>query len=140
MKVETSSGSADILPKNSDDQAMCDGELAASLLDEVIGVRGVREPVKSMLERAYNDLVKRNNEWTRRRVRAVFHKEANRIDHREIREMRDVIEARKRHAAYREETTAFAAMAVVRAQARHSGVASGQGSGLGGMDMPRTEG
>lgn len=103
---------------------MSDGELAANLMDQVIGGRGVREPVKAMLERAFNELRKRNEAWTRRRVRAVFNKEANRIDHREIAEMRAVIEARKAHAEYREETARLAALAVVRAKARDSGMAA----------------
>jgi len=89
-----------------------DGDLAANLLDELIGTRGVREPVKAMLERAYSALRQQNEAWTRRRVRAVFNKEANRIDYREIEEMRAVIQARKAHAAYREETARIAAMAV----------------------------
>lgn len=101
---------------------MSDTEYAASLLDEVIGTRGIREPIKSMLERAYTSLSARNKAWTRRRVRAVFHKEANRIDHREIAEMRAVIEARKAHAAYREETARLAEMAIVRSSPRNRDV------------------
>lgn len=114
---------SDISPKNSDNSPMSDTEYAASLLDEVIGTRGVREPIKSMLERAYTSLSARNKAWTRRRVPAVFHKEANRIDHREIAEMRAVIEARKAHAAYREETARIASMAVVRKTPSHSDLA-----------------
>lgn len=91
---------------------MSDADLAADLLDSVIGNRGVREPVKSMLDRAYRALSKRNSEWTRRRVRSIFNKETTRIDHREIEEMRAVIQARENHAAYKTETTRIAAMAV----------------------------
>lgn len=105
-----------------------DVDLAAHMMDEVIGHRGIREPVKSMLERAYSKLRNENSAWTRRRVRAVFNKEANRIDYREIREMGAVIEARKRHAEYREETTRLVAMALDRTS--HS--AGGQGAQLGG--------
>lgn len=104
----------EISAKDTDSSAMPDGELAASLMDEVIGSRGVRENVSTMLERAYSELRKKNTAWTRRRVRAVWNKEANRIDHREIVEMRDVVEARKRHAAYREETARIAEMALIR--------------------------
>lgn len=111
--------------KDTDSTAMSDIHLAANLMDQVIGSRGVREPVKSMLERAYSLLARHNRAWTRRRVRAVFNKEANRIDHREIEEMRAVIEARKSHAAYREETARLASVAVVRATARHGGMAAG---------------
>jgi len=107
-----SSMNVGISPKRADSQS--DAEKAAALLDEVIGSRGIREPIKSMLERAYSDLRKINEAWTRRRVRAVFHMEANRIEHREIEEMLLVIRARERHAAYREETARIAAMAVRR--------------------------
>ncbi len=106
---------SEISAKLKQEPAVSDVQLAANLLDDVIGARGIREPVKSMLERAYCDLRKRNDAWTRRRVRAVFNKEANRIDYREIQEMRAVIDdARKKHAAYREETARIAAMVVVR--------------------------
>lgn len=113
-------------PKVSDfsakEEPAADVELAADLMDEVIGTRGVREPVKSMLERAYSALSKRNDAWTRRRVRAVFNKEANRIDHREIEEMRAVIRAREHHAAYQEETARIVAVARVRRAAGDSGM------------------
>lgn len=125
MKSGTSSNRADILPKEG---SVSDVHLAADLLDEVIGSRGVREPIKSMLDRAYFELSKCNNAWTRRRVRAVFHKEALRIDHREIREMEAVIEARKKHAEYREETARRVAVALNRAA--HS--AGREGAHLGG--------
>src|SRR5689334_4567967 len=104
MNLGRSPESLDFSPKPDVEKTMSDTDLAANLLDEVIGTRGVREPVKSMLERAYSDLSKRSSEWTRRRVRAVFNKEANRIENREIEDMRAVIEARKRHAEYRQET------------------------------------
>ncbi|MGO4561010.1 hypothetical protein [Mesorhizobium sp. 2RAF21] len=113
--------------KDLERSAMQDGELAASLMDEVIGIRGIREPVKSMLERAFSDLRKRNNAWTRRRVRAVFNQEANRIDHREIEEMRAVVQARKEHAAFKQETTRLVAMALRRDPDRTGEVAAGSG-------------
>src|SRR5690606_29263139 len=120
VNAERSSESVEFSAKPQGEAEVSDGELAANLMDEVIGVRGIREPVKSMLERAYGELVKRNRAWTRRRVRAVFNREANRIEHREIAEMRAVIAARKKHAEYREETARLAKMALVRAQASDS--------------------
>lgn len=113
MNVEILPKSVDFLPKEG---AMHDVDVAASLLDEVIGSRGVREPVKCMLERAYSLLSKRNSVWTRRRVRAVFHKEASRIEHREIEDLRAILEAREKHAAYREETARLTQMAIIQAQ------------------------
>lgn len=91
---------------------MSDTELAADLLDDVIATRGVREPIKAMLERAYRDLVKVNKKWTRRRVRSIFNKEASRIDNREIAELRAVIEEKERHAAYKAETARISQMAI----------------------------
>lgn len=126
MKLDRSSKSVDFSAKG---EPMSDSEMASHLMDEVIGVRGVREPVKSMLERAYSELSKRNREWTRRRVRAVFNKEANRIEHREINEMQAVIEARKRHAVYREETARIVSMALDRKAARTSRVDQDRRSG-----------
>lgn len=115
----------EISAKNPDGSAMNDGELAASLMDEVIGFRGIREPVKSMLERAYRDLVKYGSKaWTRRRVRAVYNKEANRIDYREIAEMRAVLAARKEHAEYKAETARIASMALIREASENSGMAA----------------
>lgn len=111
---ETSSKPVEISPKFSEGPAMSDADLAADLLDNVIGNRGVREPVKSMLDRAYRALSKRNSEWTRRRVRSIFNKETTRIDHREIEEMRAVVRERETHAAFKTETARIAAMAVNR--------------------------
>ena len=112
--LETSSKNVDFSPKriSQDRTSMSDAELAADLLDELIGYRGVREPIKAMLDRAYDKLSKKSPKWTRRRVRAIFNKEANRIDSREIAEMEAVIAERKRHAEYKEETARIAQMAV----------------------------
>lgn len=107
------------LDKNPKEVDVSDVHFAADLMDGVIGERGIREPIKAMLERAYRDLSRVNDKWTRRRVRAVWNKEAQRIDHREVVEMEAVIEARKRHAAYREETSRLAAMALSRATDRN---------------------
>lgn len=91
---------------------MSDAELAADLLDELIGYRGVREPIKAMLDRAYDKLSKKSSKWTRRRVRAIFNKEANRIENREISDLEMLIAERERHAAYKAETAHIAQMAI----------------------------
>jgi len=111
--LETSSKNVEISPKriSQDRTSMSDADLAADLLDELIGYRGVREPIKNMLDRAYVKLSRKSSKWTRRRVRAIFNKEANRIDNREIAEMEAVIEERRNHAAYKEETARIAQMA-----------------------------
>ncbi|WP_374844489.1 hypothetical protein [Paenochrobactrum glaciei] len=125
MNVVVSAKNVDILATNVDFSAkeptMTDVDMAASLLDEIIGQRGVRETIKSMLERAYSELSKRNGAWTRRRVRAVFNKEASRIENREIEEMKAILDGRREQAAYRAETARIAALAVVRAKAQDCG-------------------
>lgn len=128
MNLGKSPTALDFSPTTEEAKPMDDTDVAASLLDDVIGTRGVREPVKAMLERAYSELSKRSSEWTRRRVRAVFHKEANRIEHREIEDMKAVIQARKRHAEYRQETADLVAMA--RRRSADHACREGQGQGL----------
>lgn len=115
----------EISPK---DVAVSDVHFAADLMDDVIGQRGIREPIKSMLERAYRDLSRMNPKWTRRRVRAVFNLEASRIDHREIAEMQAVITARKAHAEFREDTARLASVHLARSADR----LGGEGSRAGG--------
>lgn len=114
--------------------------VASDLLDDVIGQRGIREPVKSMLERAFRDLSKINPKWTRRRVRSIWDGEAARIEYREVAEMRAILNAREAHAKYQAETARMASFYL-----HHS--TSGVGredtipSGLaGGMDCAGNQG
>lgn len=109
---------------------MSDAELAADLLDELIGYRGVREPIKNMLDRAYDKLSRKSPKWTRRRVRAIFNKEANRIENREITDMEAVIKERERHAAYKAETARMAQMAIAQATNAARRYASKEGNQL----------
>lgn len=109
---------------------------AAHLMDEVIGERGIREPVKSMLERAFRSLSKVNPKWTRRRVRAIWDNEASRIEYREIVEMQAVITARKQHADFRAETARLAAMHINQSADRLGALAQDESCRSGGMDRP----
>jgi hypothetical protein len=93
------------------DLAKSDQEVAFDLLMLVIGRRGIDEYKSNMLDRAHDALLKLNVNWTRRRVETIFHKQAKRIDRREVAEMAAVIKkARANHAAYREETARIAAL------------------------------
>jgi hypothetical protein len=51
-------------------------------------------------------------------VRAVFNKEASRIENREIEEMKAILDGRRKQAAYRAETARIAAMAVIQPAAQ----------------------
>lgn len=74
-------------------------------------------------------------QWTERRVRSFWHQEAAIVEFREMVELhraaeaaqaeRAKKEARKKHAAYREETAHLASLAVIRKASRHSDVAAG---------------
>lgn len=101
---------------------MSDTQYAADLMDEVIGFRGIREPIKAMLERAYRELSRQNDKWTRRRVRAVWNLEAQRIDHREVLEMQAVIAARSAHAERKQDR----AERLAALRANHGASAMGQ--------------
>lgn len=96
-----------------DVETMSDAALAAFLIREVAGPRGHDDSIKELLNRAYRALQKQNEAWKHRRVRAIWNREAARIEHREIAEMKAAIalrEARKEHAEYIAETERLAAL------------------------------
>lgn len=90
---------------------MNDIELAGDLLDKVVGYRGKRESISSLIERAYLALSKLSPKWTRRRVKSLWYREVSRIDHREIADMEAIIKARIDHENYKQETAAIVAVA-----------------------------
>lgn len=112
---------------------------ASELMERVAGQRGIREPLKLLLERTYRDLHRRNREWTRRRVRAIFNKEAKRIDAFEIEDLDALARAREEHAAYKAETTRIAALATGQDASIDRGKTEGLDGGGGGMDSTRTD-
>lgn len=82
---------------------MSDAVLARNLVFRAAGGQP-GEKIKVLQERAYQALCKINPEqWTRRRVRALINLEAARIEHREMREIAAVIEARERRQDARRE-------------------------------------
>ena len=106
---------------------MSDACLAASLIREVAGPRGHDEPKKALWYRAYQALHKLNPQWTERRVRALWGKEAARIEHREIREMQAAIEQQRRineaqreHREYLAETERLATLLLTQDEDFHS--------------------
>lgn len=133
MKVEGSSRSL----------AVSDVALAADRIRLVAGNRGVDDPVKVLWERAFAELVKRNPKWTRRRVRALWNKEAARIDHREMAEMDAVLalrEARKGHAEFIAETERLATMFAHADEDFHSHQIEARRLIAGGVGLSRTAG
>ena len=80
-----------MLDKSSRNVAMSDVAIAADLIREVAGPRGPDEPIKSLLFKAYRKLASINDQRTERRVRAFWHREAARVQFREIREMKQAI-------------------------------------------------
>lgn len=100
---------------------MNDVDYAYALLEEVVGDRGKRESVSCFLERVYSALSQRSAQWTRRRVKSLWYREGSRIDHREIADMEAIIEARRKHEQYKQETADFIAMAVARNKIENGG-------------------
>lgn len=89
--------------------------LAPNLIRQCAGTRGYDEPIKVLLERAYEALRRKSERWTRRRVKAMWHGEARRIEFDEIVEMAEVAElqkARREHAEFIRETARVAALRV----------------------------
>ena len=125
---------------------MSDVALAADLIRDVAGERGHSEPVKVLLERAYERLSKHSAQWTRRRVRALWAREAARIEHREIREMAAAIaeqerlrDAREEHRRYVARLARMEALLVTTDEAFHSPEIGAVRGAMGGVDRPGTE-
>lgn len=95
------------LGKSARGVAMSDVALAAARMRELVSPAEPGEKVKVLLDRAYRSLSRAfpGSDWSPRRVRALWNREAARVDYREIAEIEALIaEARKRHAAYIEHT------------------------------------
>lgn len=72
-----------------------DANIAAELLIEAMGPILGRDTKGAAMERLYRKLHRHNNEWTRRRVRAIFDMEAARIDYWVIRNLTTIIRANR---------------------------------------------
>ncbi|KQT52253.1 MULTISPECIES: hypothetical protein [unclassified Aureimonas] len=96
-------------------EAMQAGALASSLIRRAAGPRGHDEPLKALWHRLYEALRRRNDQWTERRVRALWAGEARRIEWDEIMDLvavAELQEARRSHAEYVAETARVAALRV----------------------------
>ena len=148
------SKAVDISPNISDDSSkgqrqMTDTTFASELMQDTFPIRAGRN-VKAAIGDAFSALKQRERQlprdvlrerprqWTERRVRALWNREARRVDHYEIQDLTAVAveEARverQRLKAREERLTAILAAA----DASEVGNATGaQGGSLRGMDLP----
>lgn len=125
--------------KSSRSLAVSDVALAADRIRLVAGKRGVDDPVKVLWERAYRALAKQNDKWTRRRVRALWNREAARIEHREMVEMDAVLLCRTRraHAEFKAETERLAAVYLIQEADRDDDKTKARGGSAGELALPR---
>jgi hypothetical protein len=127
------------------DAKMSDVSLAHNLIAEIAGHcwRGRGD----MLDRVHDALRARHPKWTRRRVRAFWHREAAGVRYHEMIELLQVAEiergrreelerARQSHAAFLAETARLAALLERQDEAFHGDQIANLRSGVGGMDLP----
>lgn len=139
---------------NTGSSEMSDLALASSYVADI----GGPGKVKTILGNAYDRLAEmfphRSNpewQWTERRVRAFWNKEAAYVEFREMRELhqaaakakeeRELLQkARKEHAAFIEKTASLRALLERQDEAFHSPQIEGLGCRSCGVDMPRDRG
>jgi len=121
-------------------ESMSDTALGAMRIREVAGPRDIDDPVKVLWDRAYRLLASQNEAWTRRRVRAIWNKEAARIEHREIAEMEAILAARIAHAEFNAETERMAAAYLRQDADFYSDQVQARRIAAGGMDRSRIAG
>lgn len=142
-------------PRNTEGHRhMCDVAMARSYVADI----GGNGSVKTVLAKAYETLARMfphrenpRNQWTERRVRAFWHKEAAFVEFREMVELhkaaetakaeRDLLQqARKEHAAFIEKTAALRALFEHQNQDIPGAKPEGLRRIAGGMDRPGVEG
>lgn len=141
-------------PVNTDSKQMSDLALASSYVADI----GGPGKVKTILAKAYDRLAemfphKGNPEWqwTERRVRSFWNKEAAYVEFREMRELhaaaakakeeRELLQkARLEHAAFIQKTASLAALLERTDEAFYRDQIEGLGRRSCGLDMPRNRG
>jgi hypothetical protein len=141
-------------PADTDSKQMSDLALASSYIEDI----GGSGKVKTILSNAYSRLVKMfpheekpEWQWTERRVRSFWNKEAAYVEFREMRELhaaaakakeeRELLQkARKEHAAFIEKTASLRALLEHTDEAFFSDEIERLGRGSRGMDLPGNHG
>lgn len=126
------------------ERKMSDVALAHNLVAEIAGHcwRGKGD----MLDRVHASVSKHYPTWTRRRVRALWHKEAAGVRYHEMCELAEVArleretramldEARRSHAEFIERTARLATALAAQDEDFHRSQIGALGSVVGGMDM-----
>lgn len=129
------------------DVAISDSEIGAELIRAVAGDRGHDEKLYQVWERVFKALEKINPEWTERRVRSLWQREAPVVYHREIREMERAIadrkaldDARRQHAAHIEQTVKLEKLLTAESEALCGSDRAAIRAAMGRMDRSRIDG
>lgn len=147
--MERSSTPVEFSPKAG--RTMTDAHFAAELIQDTYPVR-VGRNAKSAIGEAFRALQRRERQlpqdvlnerprqWTERRVRALWHREARRVDHYEIQDLTAVaVEEARRERQYLEaRQERLAALIAAVDQGEVGPATNGEGRGLRGMDLPGT--
>ena len=144
----------EIVPKNvgsspKDQPEMTDADTAIQLIDETfIGASGrdVRQALGAAfdaLKRHERQLPKevladRQRQWTERRVRALWNREAKRVDHYEIQDLTAIAveEARIERQRLKAREERLAAFLAAHQEGRNGRNGEQEGRGAGGLDLP----
>ncbi len=146
--METSTKDAAISPKRED--AVTDAHFAAELIQDTYPIRAGRN-AKAAIGEAFDALKRRERQlpidvlrmrprqWTERRVRALWNREARRVDHYEIQDLTAVAveEARIERQRLKAREERLAAILAAADQGELGSGAGAQGRGVRGMDLPR---
>ena len=145
--METHSSVVDFSSKGQG--SMTDVQFASEFIQEIYPVSATRK-VAGAIGEAFDALKKRERElpekvrkarprqWTERRVRALWFKEARRVDHYEIQDLTAIAveEARRERQYLKARQERIAAILAVAEAGGHGGGGDHQGRPVRGMDMP----
>lgn len=132
---------------------MTDTALAQELLQEAFPIHAGRN-IKAAIGDAYDALRRReralprtalderNRQWTERRVKSIWQREARRIDHYEIEDLTAVAveEARIERQRLKAREQRLAALIAAQDEGAHRETYHNRGWGMGGRDLPGASG
>lgn len=149
--MKPSSEISDVSSKK--ERAMTDAYIAQEMIQEAFPLRAGRN-IKAAIGEAFEALKRRERslpkearngrprQWTERRVRSIWHREARRIDHYEIEDLTAVAieEARVELRRSKERAARLEAMLAGEMASGHRALAHRQGQPVGRMDRAGDQG
>lgn len=147
--MERSSKDVDVSSKA--EGAVTDTHFAAELIQDTYPIRAGRN-AKAAIGEAFSALKRRERQlpgdvlrmrprqWTERRVRALWNREARRVDHYEIQDLTAVAveEARIERQRLKAREERLAALLAAAGEGKMGAAPNGESRGLRGLDLPGT--